>query len=216
MKRVVELGAALLLVGFGCGEPPEDTAPESVSPEEEQEPVRPQVVPIESIPMPELPEPRRRFLVATSAGSQDLSGEWEARAAICDDLGVLQVLADTPGFGTLLLFQMLGAGERVGVYPISHAETGAPEPPASQIGVQLFRDGDAFAYQGDEGEVELTAVDERVTGRFAVTLREITTDERVRFTGIFDRVPVESLPQEQCGAIERALFAADTTDQEPN
>ncbi len=136
VKRVVQLGAALLLTAsIGCGEQPDDTQPEPLVEQEEQEPVRPQVVPIESIPMPEPPEPRRRFLVARSAGPEDLSGAWEARAAICEDLGVLQVLAEIPGFGTLLLFQLPPAGDRVGVYPISHAETGAPDPPASQIGV---------------------------------------------------------------------------------
>ncbi len=212
MKRLLQLGVALLLTAtVGCGEQPEDTPPEVVV---EEEPVRPQAVPIESIPMPEPPEPRRRFLVALSAGPQDLSGAWEARAAICEDLGVLQVLAETPGFGTLVLFRLPTAGDRVGVYPITYAETGAPEPPASQIGVQLFREGSAFAYQGDDGEVELTAVDERATGRFAVTLREIMSDERVRFAGVFDRIPITPLPEEQCRSIETALFPPDTATQD--
>jgi hypothetical protein len=219
VNRVVALGTTVLLgllAACGEGQPAEDTdVPEPV-PLDEELPEREEVsvLPIESIPMPEHPSARRSFLVATSAGGeQDLSGEWEARAAVCEDPAVLQVLAEQPGFGALLLFQ-LPDGDRVVTYPIAFAESGAPEPPAAQVGVQLFRTGSAFAYQAAEGEIELTSFDERVSGRFGVTLREITSEDRVRFAGAFDNVVVAPLPGEQCRAMKEALFPADSTDEE--
>jgi hypothetical protein len=219
VNRVVALGMTVLvglLAACGEGEPAEDTeVPEPVTVDEELSEREEVSVPsVESIPMPEYPSPRRNFLVATGAGGeQDLSGEWEARAAICEDPAVLQVLAEQPGFGTLLLFQ-LPEGDRVVTYPIAFAETGAPEAPAAQVGVQLFRTGSAFAYQAAEGEIELTGFGERVSGHFGVTLREINSEKHVRFAGVFDNVVVEPLPDEQCHALKEALFPADSTDEE--
>ena len=63
-------------------------------------------LPFDSIPVPDYPEARRGRLVAVSAGSVDISGSWPGRAAICDSLGILQILAEEPGRGTLILLQM--------------------------------------------------------------------------------------------------------------
>lgn len=219
MIRVVGAGTALmlgLLAACGGGEPAEGAdRSDSVGIADDMATPEPVVtVPIESIPMPEYPEARRNFLVAASAGGgRDLSAELEARAAICADPPILQLLAEQPGFGTLLLFQ-LPPGDRVGTYPIAFAESGAPEPPAAQVGVQVFSGGSAFAYQAVEGAIELTAFDSRVSGRVGVTLREIRSEERVRYAGVFDNVVVAPLPEEQCRAMKEALFPADSTDQE--
>jgi hypothetical protein len=216
---VVGVGTVLLLTVLGAcggGAPAEEAeTPEPVPVDEElpgQEPAA--TVPIESIPEPEYPDERRNFLVATSAGgNRDLSGAWEARAAICDDPAVLQILAEQPGFGALLLFQLPQA-DRVGTYPIAFAESGAPEPPAAQVGVQLFQAGSAFAYQAADGQIEVTGMGERVSGRFRVTLREITSEEHLRYVGVFDNVVVAPLPEAQCRAMKEALFPADSTGPE--
>lgn len=166
---------------------------------------------VDTVPMPDFPEPRRGWLVASSAGAYDLRGEWQARAAICDDPPVLEVLADQPGFGTLILLQLPAPDARLTRYPIVVVDSGVPEPPAAQIGVQLFQDRSSHAFQGLSGEVEVYGFAERVSGRYAVTLREIQTDDEAKYAGVFDGIPIEPLPAEMCLAMKEALAAADSS-----
>lgn len=209
MKISVSLFLSILLLGLAaCGGKEEDGAQEGdVAALEREGPVT-----VDTIPMPDYPEPRRGWLVARSAGAFELGGEWQARAAICDDPAVLEVLAEQPGFGTLILLQLPAPDARLARYPITVVDSGAPEPPAAQIGVQLFQDRNAHAFQGLSGEVEIYGFAERVSGRYAVVLREIQTDDEVKFAGVFDGIPVEPLPADMCSAMKEALAAADSGD----
>ncbi len=123
---------------------------------------------------------------------------------------MLEVVAEQPGVGTLVLLQLPQADSRLTRYPVTVVDVGAPAPPAAQVAVQLFQERAAYAYQALEGEVEVYGFDERISGRFAVTLREISSDESLRYAGVFHGIPIEVLPEEQCRQVQEALEPSDT------
>ncbi|MBE0591547.1 MAG: hypothetical protein IH616_04020 [Gemmatimonadales bacterium] len=209
MKISRHLRACIMLLGLiACGGKEEDDEPgRDVATLESED-----VITVDTVPMPEFPEARSGWLIANSAGAYDLRGEWEARAAMCDDPPVLEVLAERPGFGTLVLLQLPEPDARLTRYPIVITDSSAPQPPAAQIGVQLFQDRNSYAFQGLSGEVELYGFAERVSGRYAVTLREIQTDNEAKFVGVFDGIPIEALSAEMCLAMKEAMAASDSSD----
>ena len=127
---------------------------------------------------------------------------------------MLEVIGRQPGMGVLVLLQLPPAGERVTSYPVTLVEEGAPTPPASQMAVQLFEGSTGRAFQGMEGSIDVYRYDARVSARFAVTLREIASDDVQKYAGVFHEIRVARLPQEQCAQIKAALEASDsaTTD----
>jgi len=196
-------GAAVLAVVSCGGKPERQVANQEVLASEEP-------VTVDTVAMPEYPEGRRGYLVARSAGGYLLDGAWPAQAAICEDPPVLQVLAQQPGFGTLILLQLPPAAERLTEYPIAIVDSGMPVPPASQIGVQVFQDRNSYAFQGLSGGIELYGFGDRVSGRFAVTLREIQTDNEAKYAGVFEEIPIEPLAEEMCQAMMQSFETPDS------
>lgn len=166
----------------------------------------------DSMIMPPFPEPRRGYLVARSAGLHDLSGAWTARAGLCEDPAVMEVLAQQPGVGTIVLLRLPPPTQRLATYPITDVDSGAPIPPAAQIGVQRFEGASAYAFQGLEGQVVLTAMGDRVSGRYQVTLREITSKDLAKYAGVFESVMLDTLPAEQCQEWKRELLLPDSIE----
>lgn len=205
---------AVMVVGalLACGEVPEERGETSPPVSEEDSVATP-----DTLVMPAIPEARHGYLVARGAGAYALDGAWEAWTGTCDDPPMLEVIGRQEGLGVLVLLQLPPAGERVANYPVTLVESGAPTPPASQIAVQLLEGSTGRAFQGMDGSVDVTRYDDRVSARFAVTLREIATDDEQKYAGIFEGVPLEPLPQEQCAEIKAALEAADSaaTDTVP-
>lgn len=204
-RVLMALLAAALTVG--CG----DRADESQA---EPTPVIPRdsAVPIDSLPMPDVPEPRRGYLVAAGAGVYALDGAWEAQAQMCEDPPMLEVLAEQPGIGTLVLLQLPPADARLTDYPVAMVEQGAPDPPASQIGVQTFQHGGAHGFQAMEGSVSIYGFDERISGRFTVVLREISSNDLQKYAGVFHGIPVAHMSEAECLEWRAALAAPDSTD----
>lgn len=183
---------------------------------------------VEPLPdMPPFPAPRRGFMVVTSAGPHHVEGAWRARAGICEDPPMLTVVAEESGIGVLVLLQLPPAGLRITSYPITLVEgaVGFPEPPAAQLAVQLLTGRNVYGFQGDTGRVEvygfgelLDRIDPReraVSGRFAVTVREIQSEQRVQVAGVFDGIGVAPLPAEQCRAARDAAATADSAGSPP-
>ncbi len=193
-------------VTVGCG----DRADESQA---EPTPVVPQAadIPFDSLPMPDVPEPRRGYLVARGAGMYELDGAWEAQAQMCEDPAMLEVLAEQPGIGTLVLLQLPPADARLTDYPVAIVEQGAPDPPASQIGVQTFQRGGAHGFQAMEGSVSVYGLDERISGRFTVILREISSNDLQKYAGVFHGVPVAHMSEAECLEWKAALEGTDST-----
>jgi len=200
--------ALLLAAGLsvGCGDRAEEdqAEPTPVVPRETD-------VPFDSLPMPEVPEPRRGYLVATGAGMYALDGAWEAQAQMCEDPPMLEVLAEQPGIGTLVLLQLPSDGERLTDYPVALVEQGAPDPPASQIGVQTFQQGGAHGFQAMEGSVSVYGFDERISGRFTVILREISSNDLEKYAGVFHGIPVAHMSDAECLEWKAALATNDST-----
>jgi hypothetical protein len=55
-----------------------------------------------------------------------------------------------------------------------------------------------------DGSVDLYSYGKTVSGRFAVTLREISRNERIRYAGAFKEVPVVELEAALCAPAEAA------------
>lgn len=214
MKRITLIVWALLgSMLLACGEPREEGT-ETPPPVEEVD--SSEVA--DTLTMPDIPDARRGYLVARGAGPYELDGAWEAQTGTCDDPPMIEVIGRQPGMGVLVLLQLPAAGERVTSYPVTIVEEGAPTPPASQIAVQLLEGSTGRAFQGMEGSIDVYRYDDRVSARFAVSLREIASDDLQKYAGVFHEIRVKPLPQEQCAEIKAALEVSDSaaTDTVPS
>jgi len=149
--------------------------------------------------MPEAPAATRGRLAVRSAGPVGLDGDWSVRAGWCAVPPMLQVLLEVPNNGLILLLALPATGSRVATYPVTTVSEGIPEGPASQAGVQRIIEGRPYAWQAEDGQVELYAWDDdRVSGRFALTMRNIATSERSMMAGSFLGVQALELGLDQC------------------
>jgi hypothetical protein len=199
-------------IAVACGEPAEELAEEQaeevapvVTDEPEEEPI-----PFDSLPMPAFPEPQRGRLVVRGAGPYMLDGAWPAVARMCDDPAMIQIIAQEPGIGTLVLLQLPPEGQRLTDYPVTIVEQGAPVAPASQVGVQLFEGGAASAFQAMEGQVSVYDFGSRVSGRFGVILRDISSGDGQKYAGVFESVPIEQIAVEDCLRVKEAMQTPDS------
>jgi hypothetical protein len=196
-------------IAIACGEPAEEPAEEPTPVAVDQPEEDP--IPFDSLPMPDFPEPQRGRLVVRGAGSYMLDGAWEAVARMCDDPPMMQVVAQEPGIGTLVLLQLPPESGRLTDYPVTIVEQGAPPAPASQVGVQIFQGGAASAFQAMEGQVSVYGFDDRISGRFAVILREISSGDGQKYAGVFENVPIEPIAVEDCLRVKEAMEQPDST-----
>jgi len=164
----------------------------------------------EPLVMPDYPEPLRGRLVTRSAGADEIAGEWPARAGSCEDSGTLQLLATGERTGAFLLFYRVPAGDEAFVYPVVPVDSTSPEPPAVRVGVQFLGDRMGDSFQGVEGMVELTALDDHVSGRFAIPLINVETDDTVLYAGVFEQVRVRPSSPLECRLFEESAEPADT------
>lgn len=160
-------------------------------------------------PMPAYPDGRAGQLTARAVGEFGLDRGWPARAGRCARPAMVLILAEEPGSGASVLLQLPASGDLTGAYPVKLADSvGMPAAPASQLGFQFFEGNAAQAYQAADGEVEVRELTDRyVSGRFAVTLRHLVHNRRVRVAGTFLQVDVEPLAPDWC---ERAAAAQDS------
>lgn len=163
---------------------------------------------VESLPpMPSFPSPARGRLAAQSAGGPaEIKGEWAAEAGVCEQPPMLQVVAQVEGTGTIVLLA-LPEKNRVTDYPVTTVGNGLPTPPAAQVGVQVFRKQGPAAYQASEGSVEIYAYEKTVSGRFGVTMRQISSNERIRYAGAFREIPIKQLDKSYCTVADSAARA---------
>lgn len=158
--------------------------------------------------LPPDPDPDAGRLRIRGSGDVPLEGVWPARAGMCDTPGLLQVVSGDPAVGVLVLVLFPRDGAAPGRYPVRVTREGLPAPPAAQVAVQVFEDPEAYALHALTGEVELTELAARASGRFRAALVEVVTQQRIGVAGVFSEVPVRQLPEWEC---ERAASAVDTT-----
>jgi hypothetical protein len=51
----------------------------------------------------------------------------------------------------------------------------------------------------------LSRLDRLASGRFDVVLRELSSEDTLRYLGVFDRIRVDSLPAAECQAAARGV-----------
>lgn len=149
-------------------------------------------------PMPPHPVAARgRLAVQSAGGPREIKGDWAAEAGVCVTPPMMLVVAQVQGMGTVVRLSLPDTN-RVTSYPITTVAGGLPPPPAAQVGVQVFRPDGPAAYQGGEGSVEIYEFAKLVSGRFAVTLRQISTNARIQYAGAFREIPVKPLDRAHC------------------
>ena len=182
-----------------------DTPPPD-SPEEQTE-----------LAMPSYPPPRSGYLVGVSEGPYDLDGVWGAEAQTCETPRMLQVISWEHGMGTLMVFDIREQADPVAEYSvvIGDDRLTARPPPFVRFGVQQLARARAVAFQGWDGTVEITSYDERVvSGRFAVSLREVQSGDVGLYAGTFERIPIAAPSDSGCvilGPMGSAMEPADST-----
>ena len=190
----MKIGAAILLLALACKGSERAKAKAGAAPDT----TRP--VSSELPPMPRFPEASRGRMAVVSAGpagADSIHREWAADAGWCETPPMLLVKSEQPGEGGTLVLLALPA-DRITSYPVTTVTQGLPTPPAAQIGVQVYRPTGPLAYQALDGSVDLYAFGPTVSGRFAVTLREINRNEKIRFAGAFKEVPLARLDAAYC------------------
>lgn len=200
---VLLLGGSLAVACGGGGEEVAETADTlDFDPEDTVLTVQDTVLP----PMPDYPGQRGGYLVAHAVGATDFELAWPARAGRCSEPAMLLVIAELERSGASVLLE-LPDGDALVEYPVKLAtDSGAPEPPAAQLGFQFFEDVPS-AYQAAEGTVEVYGIASGVSGRFAITIRHIVNQELARVAGVFHNVDIEDLPPDWC---DRARAARDS------
>lgn len=203
LALVVALGCVALALAAACGGPPDEDVASGVRMKMPDERDSLAVEEQESLVMPEYPEPVAGHLVTRSAVpegfSDEIAGEWPARAGRCDEARTLQVVASREGTGAFLLF-FLPSEDHDGsaYYPVVPVDSTVPEPPAVRIGVQHLETRRGESYRGYDGTVELAMRGQEVSGRFALPLRNVESPDTVLYAGVFDRVRVRRLTPEEC------------------
>ena len=160
---------------------------------------------VESLPpMPAFPTPARgRLAVQSAGGDYEIKGEWPAEAGACDQPPMLQVVAQVKGIGNIVVLA-LPEKNRVASYPVTTVGRGLPEAPASQVGVQVLRPQGPSAYQAADGAVDVYAYERTVSGRFGVTLRQISSNAKIRYAGAFREIPIKQLDRPHCARADSA------------
>ena len=159
----------------------------------------------DSVAMPAFPAARRGRLVVASDGAFKLDGRWAARADVCADPPMFQLIAKDDTVGVIVLVALADSGDGTGLYEAGQPddETGTQAP--ARVGIQLFQRQGAFAFRAVEGQVTLESLDRRTSGRMQVVMREVMREADVAVAAVFDAIPVTSLSAEEC----RLVLAAE-------
>lgn len=190
----MKLGALLFVLVIGCrGGPSTEDDPKNSADVAEGSPAQ-RVV----LDMPDYPAAKGERLVTVSAGKHDLGGSWRPRAGVCSGPDLLIMRAGDGGIGVIVLLVLPEERERVTKYLAVMSGPILPEPRVSRVGVQLLAGESSFGFQASDGVVEISEIDRTLSGRFAVTLRDVDTDEAIKYVGVFQQIPIEELPGDQC------------------
>jgi hypothetical protein len=201
--------AAMLLLACGTAERTPQADSTAVASDEDSLDA---AVAAELPPMPAYPPAEAGKLVVTMAGAMDLARAWPAKAGRCSQPSMVLLIAEEPGGGASILLELPASGDLTGEYPVRLVDsTGVVQAPASQVGLQFYGTRTADAYQASTGVVEVSDLtDRRLSGRLAVTVRHLATNQLVQVTGAFQRVDIEALPLDWCAqaAASRDSLAA--------
>lgn len=188
---VVAVVGVTVLVSAACGSGAErdDAAPAD------------SVVVRDTLVMPAYPDAEAGRLVTRSDGRDTLVGSWRARAGVCAEPELLQLIADEGEIGTIVLVHRPDGGSWETGYPV-RAPDSTLAAGTGRLGVQVFRHRRAVALQAVAGSVVVERAPPALDGRFAVTLRNVTTFDSVLYAGVFQGISVDSLPAGLCPSLD--------------
>ncbi len=126
-----------------------------------------------------------------------LSGRWRPQAGVCAQPPSLQLLAQSDSVDFLLLLYLPPDSAAAGTYVAEATTRAAPQARTARLGVQQVRYAN-LAYEATSGTVRLERLDHLATGRFDVTLQEAPSHRTMRYLGVFDAIPVDSLGGPAC------------------
>ncbi|MBI3981971.1 MAG: hypothetical protein HY337_03610 [Gemmatimonadetes bacterium] len=189
MRRAAPGAVLLTLVLGACTEPPN---PPAASESSDSAPAA-TTSPNDSAP----PVARAGFLAGRTDDPAPLTGEWLARAGECPDPPSLQLLAEGDSVGVLIVLTYPDSGSRETRYPVESPDSGPPAPGTARFGIQRIQYL-ALGFRAVAGTVDLSRLDRRATGAFAVRLLEAITQREVRYAGSFRGVRVEPWPADLC------------------
>lgn len=206
----MRLGVLVVTAAFflACGG---ETVPED---EEIVIPDRRNRLTLEQLPaMPEYPVAEQGHLVAVSSGDFTMDGSWPAHVGVCEPAGPLELYTDDLRQGTAVVLHFVE--HRVeGSYSVLLPDSAIGQERVAHIGVQLYRDNQAFGFRAIEGQLEVTDFGNHVSGRFATTIRETQNDILTRYVGVFTGIPVERLTIDYCLYLRADTLAVPGTAQD--
>ncbi|UCD23834.1 MAG: hypothetical protein JSW51_12490 [Gemmatimonadota bacterium] len=203
----VALALALMVI-VACSPTVESDASDEVDQEDEPGTTRRTLE--ELPPMPGYPDARDGRLVVISDGDFAINRVWDAAAGYCEK-GMLELYAEDDSSGTVVVLHFPDSIP-LGEYPIVLAGPLGAESREARIGVQVFDGREAFALQAFMGSLEITEFGDRVSGRFASTLREMDADVLTRYVGVFNDVRASVFPEDYC----KVLYPEDDAQMEPD
>lgn len=183
MRTVTAWLAAVLLLACGSELP---------------EPKDEMTVDLQPVEMPEHPAPVRGRLVGRVVGVVEFDPSWPARAGRCAEPPMLQLLAEGPDGGVLVLLMLPEEGSAQGEYEVMQPQASQHDEWQAAVALQHLATGRVNELQAHSGKVEVERADATLRGRFTVTMRHLRSAETAAFAAAFDAVPIEELPQDEC------------------
>lgn len=168
-------------------------------------------------PMPDYPQAHDGKLAIHSVGDLELDGTLPAHAGRCRQPAMVEVLAQDPLNGVLILLAVADSGPVAGTYPITFAAEGTPTPPAAQVAIQrLDSHQGAASYQALAGSVEVTGFGKQMSGRLKITVRDLGTEAQSHYAAVFQGLTVQDLDAAWCArAIQADSAAIDSGARKP-
>jgi len=161
--------------------------------------------------------PRRDELSLFGVGSHDFRGRFRAAASLCEDLRFLELMVRTDSLDTIMLFHIPESEESVaGPYVVSPPAADSFMVGSVRVGFQLLRGRTGWVFRGIVGSVELTEWGPRISGIFAVTMREVATGQITKISGQFKSVRILKADEDECAVTASAFVDPDSVRADPD
>jgi hypothetical protein len=165
----------------------------------------------------EVEVPRRDELSFFGVGGRDFRGRFRATANLCEDLRFLELTVRTDSLDTIMLFHLPESEESAaGPYVVSSPMEEYFVVGSVRVGLQLIRGRTGWVSRGIGGSVELTEWGPRMSGTFAVTMREAATEQIMKIRGQFKSVRIFPADEAECAVAASAFVNPDSAADKPD
>lgn len=151
------------------------------------------------VPDTMFPPPRRGAMTARAALPGPFVEVWYPKAGVCRTPPSAQLLAIGDSVDVMIVLRLPALAPLTGTYPLTPPDDTTAAPRTARMAVQLVSYADR-ALHGRRGSVEVSRMDRFMSGRFNVVLEGFSSPDTIPLLGVFDRIPVDSLPEAACHA----------------